>query len=77
VNDISALREVLFETLNGLKTGKIDVEKAKAINETAQVLVNTAKVEVDYLKTVDARNGTGFISPAAPTSMLTYKGKSS
>lgn len=77
MNDISALREVLFETLNGLKTGKIDVEKAKAINETAQVLVNTAKVEVDYLKTVDARNGTGFISPAAPTSMLTYKGKSS
>lgn len=77
MKDISALREVLFETLEGLKAGKMDIDRAKAINDTAQVLVNTAKVEVDYLKTVEARNGTGFIQPAAPTSMLTYRGKTS
>lgn len=59
--DINALREALFDVLEGLKSGSLDVERAKAINETAQVLVNTAKAEIDYLKAVEATSGTGFI----------------
>jgi hypothetical protein len=49
-NDISALRNALFSVLAGLKDGSCNIDQAKAINETAQVLINTAKVEVDFMK---------------------------
>lgn len=47
---ISDLRETLFATLEAVKTGAIDIEKAKQINEVAKTIVDTAKVEVDYLR---------------------------
>jgi hypothetical protein len=59
---IQDLRETLFDTIEGIKNGKIDVEKAKAITNIAQVLVNSAKVEVDFLKNVNQQGNTGFIS---------------
>lgn len=33
-----------------LKKGEISIEQAKAISEMSQVIINTAKVEVDYIK---------------------------
>lgn len=59
---IEDLRETLFETIELVKNGKLDVEKAKAITDIAQVIVNSAKAEVDFLKHVNATGGTGFIS---------------
>lgn len=61
-NDITELRRHLFDTLRGIKDGTIKPEAAKLINETAQVLINTAKVEVDMLATIGGK-GTGFIQP--------------
>lgn len=58
---IQDLRETLFDTIDGIKSGKIDVEKAKAITNIAQVIVNSAKAEVDFLKNVNATGSTGFI----------------
>lgn len=68
-NDIQALRSALFETLNSLKDKDhpMDIERAKAINDVAQTIVNTAKVEVDALKVIGG-SGTGFI-PALPPSL--------
>lgn len=54
------LYNTLFETLQGLKDGTVSIEKAKAISEVSQTIVNTAKVEVDYLKNSNARNKTAF-----------------
>lgn len=48
--NINDLRETLFDTLNGIKSGAIDLEKARAINEVSKTIIDTAKVEVDYLK---------------------------
>jgi len=45
------LRESLFSTLQALKDGSMDIDKARAVNEVAKTIVDTAKVEVDYLKT--------------------------
>ena len=59
---IQDLRETLFETIELIKTGKIDVDKAKAITNIAQVIVNSAKAEVDFLKNVNSQGNTGFIS---------------
>lgn len=64
-NDINALRSTLFETLQQLKDGSLDLDRAKAINETAQVIINTAKAEVDYMKETGANTTTDFIPQQA------------
>lgn len=45
--NINDLRSALFETLNGIKSGAIDLDKARAINEVSKTIIDTAKVEVD------------------------------
>lgn len=62
-NTIKGLRDIMFDTLRGVKNGSIDIDKAKAINDTAQTIINSAKVEVDFMKvTGHAGVATGFIS---------------
>lgn len=51
-NDITELRSALFDTLRALREGKIDIDRAGAINDTAQTLINSAKVEIDHMKLV-------------------------
>lgn len=60
-NTISALYDALFETLQAARAGTMDIERVKAINDTAQTIVNAAKVEVDHMK-VTGGSGSGFIS---------------
>lgn len=48
--DITALREHLFNALQGVKDKTLDLDQARVINEIGKTLVDTAKVEVDYLK---------------------------
>ena len=59
-NKIEDLRDHLFEIIEMLKEGDMELEKAKAIADIAQVIVNSAKVEVDFIKVVHG-NGSGFI----------------
>jgi hypothetical protein len=68
MNDINALRRALFETLAALrdKEKPLDIERAKAINETAQTLINTAKVEVDFCRVTGQTVASGFL-PASET----------
>lgn len=49
-NDISALREHLFDTIKAVKAGTIGLDEARAINELGKTITDTAKVEVDYLR---------------------------
>jgi len=58
---IEDLRETLFDTIEQIKAGKMDVEKAKSITAIAQVIVNSARAEVDFLKNVNQQGNTGFI----------------
>lgn len=52
--NIADLREGLFDAMKRLSAGEMSVEQAKAINEMSQVIINSAKVEVDYIR---ANNG--------------------
>jgi hypothetical protein len=63
MNDINTLRNVLFETLDSLRDPEkpLEIERAKAINETAQVIINTAKVEIDYARTTGQVIASGFL----------------
>lgn len=51
-NDITELRAHLFDTLAQLKDKKhpMDIDRAKAISDVAQVIINSAKVEVDHAR---------------------------
>jgi len=78
-NDLTALRDVLFDTLRGLKDGTVTIEQASAINATGQTIINSAKVEVDFLKLTDGGTGTGFIpvdlsGHPTPTGTVTVAG---
>ncbi len=59
-NKIEDLRNHLFETIEGLKDGTLELERAKAISDTAQVIINSAKVEVDLLKATSGSRHSGF-----------------
>lgn len=48
--NIDDLRAALFATLEGVKAGTIDLDKARAVNEIGKTLIESAKVEVDYLR---------------------------
>jgi hypothetical protein len=62
-NKIDDLRNHLFETLEGLKDEEepMDLARARAIAEVAKVLVESAKVEVSFLKTTGALKSTDFM----------------
>ena len=46
---IADLRQAAFDMLQELRTGKLDIAQAKAGNDLLRTLVDSAKVEVDYL----------------------------
>ncbi|MBU9373435.1 hypothetical protein KTE28_03690 [Burkholderia multivorans] len=63
MKNIDALRDHLFNTLEALtdREKPMEIERAKAVAEVAQVIINSAKVEVEHLKVAGGK-GTGFIN---------------
>lgn len=51
-NKLSDLRDHLFETIEMLKDPEsgMTVEKAKAISGTAQTILNSAKLEIEFIE---------------------------
>ncbi|TAN50872.1 MAG: hypothetical protein EPN21_07940 [Methylococcaceae bacterium] len=64
-NKLDDLRNHLFATLEALQDEEkpMELERAKVIADVAQVLVSSAKVEVDFLKVFD---GDGVVSGFFP-----------
>jgi len=62
-NRMEDLRNHLFETIEALKDEEkpMDIQRAGAIKDVAQTMVNSAKVEVDYLRATDQVEGSGFL----------------
>jgi len=50
---IEDLRDHLFAVIQGVRDGAVSIEQARTIGDLSQVIVNTAKVEVDFLRTTD------------------------
>lgn len=55
------LRKVIFDAIEGVKSGAVTVEKAKAMNALIESMIGTAKVEVEYMKATGAKNASGFL----------------
>lgn len=64
-NDINELREHLFATLRGVrdKENPMDIDRAKAVVLVAGALIDTARVEVDYVRVTGDAGGSTFIVP--------------
>lgn len=62
-NKISDLRDHLFATLEALRDDEkpMDIERAKAIADVARVVVDSAKVEVQFLSVTGGIKSTGFL----------------
>jgi hypothetical protein len=58
-NKITDLRDHLFETLESLKDPDrpMPIDRARAIAEVAQTIINSAKVEVDLVKAMQGSEG--------------------
>lgn len=73
-NKIENLRNLLFIQLERLNDEDCDVQKeterAAAIAQIASVIVQSAKVEIDFLKmNGNEGNGTGFIPIDSPKTL--------
>jgi hypothetical protein len=73
-NTMTDLRNHLFEVMEALKDKEepMDIARAKAVVDVAQTIVNSAKVEVEFLNAIDSSEATGFfedrrnLAPALP-----------
>lgn len=78
-NKITDLRNHLFETIEMLKDTEKPMElgRAKAIADVAQVIINSAKVEVAFLEATGAQQVTDFIEPldTAPRAPMLERGR--
>lgn len=59
--NMSTLRDVLFDTMERVRNGDMDIGKARTICDLAQAVINSAKVEVEYIKSIGCENRTPFI----------------
>ena len=66
-SQVEALRDHLFDVIDQLKNKEnpMDVARAKAVADVAQTIINTAKAELDFIKTTDAAVSSRFF-PEAP-----------
>jgi len=60
-NKIEDLRNHLFEAIEMVKDGKMDVQRARTVSELAGRITDTAKVEVEYMREVRGAAATGFM----------------
>jgi hypothetical protein len=76
-DNLTTLRALLFETLRSVKDGSMDIDRARGVNEIAKTLVDTAKVEVDYVRATDG-NESAFLGadksvPALPGRTVVHR----
>ncbi|WP_175762254.1 hypothetical protein [Burkholderia anthina] len=63
-NNIATVRQHLLDTLADLRNREqpMEVERARAVADVARVLIDSAKVEVDFLR-VSETTGSDFLQP--------------
>lgn len=69
-NTITALRQHLLDTLADLRNPNkpLDIERAQAVAGVAKVLIDSARVEVDFIKATGC-SGSGFIPEGEPSAI--------
>lgn len=71
-NKLEDLRNHLFAALEGLGDAEkpLDIERARAIADVSQTIINSAKLELEVLKVYDGKmRGTDFV-PIEPVAQV-------
>ena len=68
-NTSQNLKKILFDTLSGLVNNTMDVARAKVISDTAQTILNAAKVEMEFARLCE-RNPENWLNEALPEPLL-------
>lgn len=65
-HDINALRAHLFATLEALRdeNNPMELDRAKAIAEVAQVVINSARAEIEFARATEREVSSRFLLPA-------------
>lgn len=63
VNNIQSLRTTLFQTLAALgdKNKPMEIDRAKAICDVSQTIINSVKAEIDFAKATGLKLASEFI----------------
>lgn len=75
-NKLSDLRNHLFETLEALKDkdNPMEIERARTVSLVAQTIINSAKVEIDFLEAVGSAEGGEFFEQPENNLLVTGRG---
>ena len=60
---LAGLRAHLFDALQAVKSGQLELDQARTVNELAKTIVDTAKVEVDYIRALEGEGHSAFLQP--------------
>lgn len=52
-DDLDGLRALLFETIRQVKGGHMDLDRARMVNDIGKTLVDSGRLQVDYLRVTD------------------------
>lgn len=66
-NKLSDLRNHLFETIEGLKDNSMPVDRARAISDAAGKIIDSGKMELEFVKFVKDREASKFFDTPALT----------
>ena len=66
-NNMATLQAHLFDVLQGVKSGAIDVERANAVCAVSQQLINTVKAESDFGHRTGQAVASSMIEVKAPS----------
>jgi hypothetical protein len=72
---IEDLRTRLFDAIDGVKAGTMSTEQATIICGISQVIVNSAKVEVDFVRATERRSSQflGAADDGLPNGILSVR----
>lgn len=71
---MESLQAVLMQSIDQVMKGEIDTNKAKAVNAIAQTLIQSAKVEVEFLRATKKTNSVFFSQPSQEQTRITANG---
>ena len=59
---MASLQDILMQSIKDVRSGAMEASTAKAVNEIAQTLINSAKVEVEFMRATK-RSESRFFQP--------------
>lgn len=67
--NVSDLRAVLFDAIESVKNGSLELDKARAINDLSKTVIDTARAEAEYADVTGSLVTSDFITQAAPPAL--------